>query len=139
MNTAKSCFCRKVCPVVVRVAVGSPTLPDSSLVYLVAAWALITGAFEIARGFRLRRHVTGELLLALSGGASSCSARLWLSCLSTTSPSWLRGWICMGLFSGYSCSRSDSARGHGSNCLQSVRLERRTKSRQHAFLRERLA
>jgi uncharacterized membrane protein HdeD (DUF308 family) len=40
------------------------------LVYLVAAWALITGAFEIVAGVRLRRYVTGELLLALSGVAS---------------------------------------------------------------------
>jgi uncharacterized membrane protein HdeD (DUF308 family) len=56
--------------VVALVAVGSPTLPDSTLVYLVAAWALITGGFEIAAGVRLRRYVTGELLLALSGVAS---------------------------------------------------------------------
>ena len=56
--------------VVALFAVGSPTLPDSTLVYLVAAWALITGAFEIAAGVRLRRYVTGELLLALSGVAS---------------------------------------------------------------------
>jgi uncharacterized membrane protein HdeD (DUF308 family) len=48
---------------VALVAVGSPTLPDSSLVYLVAAWALITGAFEIAAGFRLRRYVPSWLRL----------------------------------------------------------------------------
>jgi uncharacterized membrane protein HdeD (DUF308 family) len=37
------------------------------LVYLIAAWAVITGIFEIAAAVRLRHHVAGEWLLAVVG------------------------------------------------------------------------
>ena len=34
---------------------------------MIAAWALVTGAFEIAAAIRLRKVITGEWFLALSG------------------------------------------------------------------------
>jgi uncharacterized membrane protein HdeD (DUF308 family) len=37
---------------------------------VIAAWALVTGAFEIAAAIRLRKVIADEWLLALSGVAS---------------------------------------------------------------------
>lgn len=47
-----------------------PWVMALALVYLVAAWALVTGALEIAAAVRLRSEVDGEWLLALCGGLS---------------------------------------------------------------------
>jgi uncharacterized membrane protein HdeD (DUF308 family) len=44
-----------------------PAITAIALLYVIAAWALVTGAFEIAAAFRLRKVITGEWLLALSG------------------------------------------------------------------------
>ncbi|MFC4552601.1 MULTISPECIES: HdeD family acid-resistance protein [Halorussus] len=47
-----------------------PGITALALLYLVAAWAIITGAFELYAAVKLRRSVSNEWLLALSGVAS---------------------------------------------------------------------
>jgi uncharacterized membrane protein HdeD (DUF308 family) len=56
----------------VGVAVGVlvvlwPNISALALIYLIGAWALITGGFEIAAAIRLRKVITREWLLILSG------------------------------------------------------------------------
>jgi len=47
-----------------------PAITALALVYVIAAWAVLTGALEVAAAVRLRRHISGEWLLILSGVAS---------------------------------------------------------------------
>lgn len=47
-----------------------PAITALALVYIVAAWALVTGCLEIAAAVRLRQYVSREWLLILSGIAS---------------------------------------------------------------------
>ena len=49
------------------VAFVNPGLTAIALLYLVAAWAIVTGLAEIATGIRLRQEITGEWALILGG------------------------------------------------------------------------
>ncbi|MFL6351052.1 MAG: HdeD family acid-resistance protein [Bryobacteraceae bacterium] len=47
-----------------------PAITAIVLIYVIAAWAIVTGIFEIMAAVRLRKHISGEWLLALAGVAS---------------------------------------------------------------------
>jgi uncharacterized membrane protein HdeD (DUF308 family) len=51
-------------------AFAAPALTALVMLYVIAGWAILTGGLEIAAAVRLRRQITGESLLMLSGGLS---------------------------------------------------------------------
>lgn len=52
------------------VAFVMPGITALILLILIAAWAIVTGVFEIAAAIQLRKEIRGEWLLALAGVAS---------------------------------------------------------------------
>jgi uncharacterized membrane protein HdeD (DUF308 family) len=47
-----------------------PQVTGMVLLYFIAFWAILTGIFEVLAAIKLRKEITGELFLALSGIAS---------------------------------------------------------------------
>lgn len=52
------------------VAILRPELAGFALILVIAVWAILTGALEIAAAIRLRREITNEWMLALGGFVS---------------------------------------------------------------------
>ncbi|MBP2475838.1 uncharacterized membrane protein HdeD (DUF308 family) [Crossiella equi] len=52
------------------VALMWPDITALVLLFLIAAWAVVTGVLEIVSGWQLRKVITGELLLFVSGALS---------------------------------------------------------------------
>ncbi len=52
------------------IAIMRPGFTGVVLVMVIAAWAVLTGSFEIAAAIRLRREITNEWMLALGGFVS---------------------------------------------------------------------
>ncbi len=52
------------------IAIFLPGITALALLYVVAAWAIVTGVFQIMAAIRLRKEIEGELFLGLSGLAS---------------------------------------------------------------------
>ena len=65
------------------------------LVYLIAAWAIVTGIFEIAAAVRLRQMIEGEWLLGLSGVLSILLGVLFAAMPAAAAVAWV--WI-IGLY-----------------------------------------
>ena len=52
------------------IALVFPAYAAEALVYIIAAWAIVSGSFEVWTAIRLRRAIEGEVWLGLAGVAS---------------------------------------------------------------------
>lgn len=74
------------------VAVWPGLLTEFTLGYIIGAWALLTGVFEIAAGVLLRKHIRREWLLAVSGFASLLLSALMIA-IPLATPSKMAFWL----------------------------------------------
>ena len=71
-----------------------PGMTALVLLSFIAAWALITGVFQVAAAIRLRKVISNEWMLALSGVLSIAFGVLMLARPAAGAPAviWIIGW-----------------------------------------------
>lgn len=79
------------------VTLHAPILTAVALVFFIAAWALATGVLKIVEAIRLRREISGEFWLVLSGIASVVFAFLVMMrpAAGALAMAWLIGWFAL--------------------------------------------
>jgi uncharacterized membrane protein HdeD (DUF308 family) len=77
----------------------APAITAVALIFFIAAWALGTGVLKIIAAIRLRREISGEVWLALSGIASAVFAFLVMMRpgVGAIAMAWLIGWYALFL------------------------------------------
>jgi uncharacterized membrane protein HdeD (DUF308 family) len=75
----------------------APGITTVALLFFIAAWALATGVLKIVSAIRLRKEITGEFWLALSGIASVVFAFLVMMnpAAGALAIAWLIGWYAL--------------------------------------------
>jgi len=81
------------------VTLSAPGISTVALLFFVAAWALATGVLRIVAAIRLRKEITGEFWLGLSGIASVVFAFLVMMnpAAGALAIGWLIGWYAIFL------------------------------------------
>jgi uncharacterized membrane protein HdeD (DUF308 family) len=79
------------------VTLRAPGLTTVALIFFIAAWALATGTVKIIEAIRLRREISGEFWLALSGIASVIFALLVMlrPLAGALAMIWVIGWFAL--------------------------------------------
>jgi len=77
----------------------APGITTVALLFFIAAWALATGVLRIVAAIRLRKEITGEFWLVLSGIASVVFAFLVMTnpAAGAVAMAWLIGWYALFL------------------------------------------